>query len=374
MKKIALFSILMSFMLPVLAMDAPSTFELDCWNERLRLGKDFRIIQRHLLDQLYIAIGNEDYESTEQLLARGVNAKIQPNLTLVLLLATRKGSLNLCQLLIEYGADPIAGPTGSPIHEAVTTNNIEIFKLFMSVIDFIEPLRWNKVQLFNPSLDDTILAAPKRHEMDFDMANSLLCSAVSQNRVEICNLLIDAGANIEAKYSSSADATPLLCAAQNGHEEVCSLLLNAGANIDAENHFGHNAFIRAKNSAIRKLLVAHATKGNLDNRLVWAAQHYNGHRLSHAICKSLMNDQAEINDRMKTTLLCLNHMRNSGDECARLLYRQFNSLLRPYLEEYIPLKRLIDARDTLGRQAYDYLKIDCLKPEEPGLLEKCVVL
>ena len=75
------------------------------------------------------------------------------------------------------------------------------------------------------------------------------------NDTACMRLLLDAGAQLDAKDSSDA-STPLSLAAQEGHVEACSLLLAAGASVDARNEdertalhtaarFGHVGFISA---------------------------------------------------------------------------------------------------------------------------------
>jgi hypothetical protein len=62
---------------------------------------------------------------------------------------------------------------------------------------------------------------------------SCLAVAVAKNNLEIVEMLIKAGANLEAKYEENG-MTPLLIAAQHGNTEMVKLLIDAGANIKAE--------------------------------------------------------------------------------------------------------------------------------------------
>ena len=58
--------------------------------------------------------------------------------------------------------------------------------------------------------------------------------AVSKGDANIVSLLVEAGADIEARtgYMSNKE-TPLLIAARRGHKEIVSILLEAGADIEA---------------------------------------------------------------------------------------------------------------------------------------------
>jgi ankyrin repeat protein len=66
-------------------------------------------------------------------------------------------------------------------------------------------------------------------------ATPLHWSAVYR-RPEIAKLLIDKGADVNAKTKDNM--TPLHNAAQNGCDEIIELLLNSGANVNAKNIFG----------------------------------------------------------------------------------------------------------------------------------------
>jgi len=371
---------------------APSAYEI-AYLEQCRLEEETRIAHGQLRNQLHLAIHNEDYQQVELLLKQAANCPSKPDLSSALEPAIWKRNLKLCQLLIEHGVNPARN-----LHTAIIIGNLEIFKLFMSVIVFRAPFSWDSMALFGINPNHPSPTPPNTHVVFFETGRELLCTAAEHNQVEMCKMLLDAGnrdsyslilaarngneelckllinanAYIETKDRYN-DETPLLHAAINGHQNVCSLLINACADIDARNRYGHNALIRAKNSATRKLIVAHATNGNLDNKLVWAAQHYTEHQLNHEICKLIYNDQTEVNARIKATLVCLNRMRKKGNQAAGDLFRWFKTLMLPHLGNYIPLKRLVNARDADGNQAYDYLKLDFLKPKESGFLEKCTL-
>ena len=66
---------------------------------------------------------------------------------------------------------------------------------------------------------------------------TLLYIACEYNRLNICDLLIQHGADVN-KSDNVFDATPLFVASENGHKEVCALLLDRGANVDQANIVG----------------------------------------------------------------------------------------------------------------------------------------
>jgi len=62
-------------------------------------------------------------------------------------------------------------------------------------------------------------------------------------RIACLRLLIDAGAQLEAKTTGSG-STPLHLAAQEGHAECCSLLLAMGSDANARNDNGQVCLLR----------------------------------------------------------------------------------------------------------------------------------
>ena len=72
----------------------------------------------------------------------------------------------------------------------------------------------------------------------------ILEATIEKNlNIELVTLLIDAGADVNATTKSGQ--TPLILAAQNGHDKVVELLLGAGANVKAVNTRGASALFMA---------------------------------------------------------------------------------------------------------------------------------
>ncbi len=65
--------------------------------------------------------------------------------------------------------------------------------------------------------------------------------AAQKGNIDIVNLLIKNGANIEAKHEASRGYTPLIVAAINNHIEVAKMLIEHGANINSKNNNGNTA-------------------------------------------------------------------------------------------------------------------------------------
>jgi hypothetical protein len=65
--------------------------------------------------------------------------------------------------------------------------------------------------------------------------DTCLHTAAREGHLDICRLLIDKGAQMEAK--NNMGYTPLHCAARSAHVDVCRLLIDKGAQIDARDDF-----------------------------------------------------------------------------------------------------------------------------------------
>jgi len=71
-----------------------------------------------------------------------------------------------------------------------------------------------------------------------------LHSAATEGRVEVVELLLSAGANVNA--TNQWNVTPIYLAAALGHKEVCSLLLARGANVRIADHKGETPLQAAR--------------------------------------------------------------------------------------------------------------------------------
>ena len=88
--------------------------------------------------------------------------------------------------------------------------------------------------------------------------NGLTClmTAALNGYLAICGLLIDKGAQLEAK--NKIGGTPLHCAAVRGHVEIVRLLCDRGANVEARGNNGgrplHSAAWKGHISVVKELI------------------------------------------------------------------------------------------------------------------------
>lgn len=71
-----------------------------------------------------------------------------------------------------------------------------------------------------------------------------LQKATEKNRLNIVNLLIRNGANVNAVYSSE-NRTALHLASRNGYDKIVEALIGHGASINYQNKFGRTALLKA---------------------------------------------------------------------------------------------------------------------------------
>lgn len=91
-----------------------------------------------------------------------------------------------------------------------------------------------------------------------------LIAACSEGHKEVADLLIAAGADVNAKDKDGTNA--LMAAASRGHTEVVEVLLNAKCNVNAQNSDGHTALMFAYNgkNQVETLFERYAQYGGND--------------------------------------------------------------------------------------------------------------
>lgn len=182
----------------------------------------------------------------------------------------------------------------------------------------------------------------------------------------VCQLLLKHGANVN---ETDADGNTALLHTYGSNIESCKVLIGAGANIEHRRPLaqstllGHTALFNNKDTA--QMLLDMGARITIDRRgavytdLTRAAQQ--GHL---ALCRMMLNAQANRNDAIRTLLLCLRQTEpTTCSECGhhkqstyrKELYRNRKKLLIPYLKSlFVPIRTILQAVDSKDHTAFDY--------------------
>jgi ankyrin repeat protein len=194
--------------------------------------------------QLLHSARKGDTESVRQLLKRGarIEAKDQERST-PLALAVDYAHLETAKLLLDKGADPVAGGLGgdSDLVNGASQGN------FVKVQLLLERGASSAAKdeaLFKAA--ETAIAVVEGAPPD----NKWVIQNEKENGVspapswgETARVLLDHGANIAAEDEERA--TPLMRAAEHGQTEVVRVLLEKGATVDARDKYGATSLIGA---------------------------------------------------------------------------------------------------------------------------------
>ncbi|TMW69746.1 hypothetical protein Poli38472_001902 [Pythium oligandrum] len=177
----------------------------------------------HILDRIDVCPDDEGSESTVAhwaayycssdlvniALSHGANASVNENGWTALHEACAGGDLGIIQLLLDHGLDPVSeGEFGqTPLHAALGSNNPEVVALLLA--NGADP----NARPSNP--DHSYLVKP------------VLVSAVTEWQLEMAELLLSAGADVDAEDRDGH--TALYYARQIDDPEMIELLLCYGA-------------------------------------------------------------------------------------------------------------------------------------------------
>ena len=244
---------------------------------------------------LISAITTGDDELVRLMLQRGANveARCVDQIT-PLMHAVNHGYLSILELLLNKGAQVDTTTAGwTVLHRAADMVNVPMVELLLtkgadrearSPKDF-SPRKHSLARLGSDLGDyDEIDVS------DADMGWTALLRAATDGQEVMVRLLVENGADIEAR--SPNNATPLICAAEGNNEGVVQFLLASGAYVGAGDDFGwkslHRVTVNCGGEAVAQMLLTHGA--DLNARCV-----YRKAPLHHAIEKG--------NDSMVSFLL-----------------------------------------------------------------------
>jgi hypothetical protein len=174
-------------------------------------------------------------ESVQHLLQRGaiIEAKDRDRST-PLALAANHHHADTAKLLLAKGADPIAGGLAgeNALSDAAVDSNSTRVSL---ILERGSDRQTSNKALFAMSEFRPLVVNEQRQDIPVEIA--------FPDDTEIVNLLIEHGADIEAR--DQEDATPLMRAAAFGQTGIVRALLDHGANVRAKDKYGNTALIAA---------------------------------------------------------------------------------------------------------------------------------
>ena len=105
------------------------------------------------------------------------------------------------------------------------------------------------------------------------LRRTCLTTAAQNGHLDICRLLIDKGAQVEAKDWDRR--TPLHFAAMRGHVEIVRLLCDHGADVEARSNFGSGplqcAAMNGRFSVVKELIEERNAEVNARDNNGWTA-------------------------------------------------------------------------------------------------------
>jgi len=213
----------------------------------IQFGANVNLLSRKNLSPLQFALHGNQLETMHLLLQSGafVNGRSKNNLS-YLYFACKLGNLKMVELLVEHGAlVNIPGRKGlgdSPIHIA---SNKGFYKVVSYLIEHGADL----------ALKDECISA--------------LYTAVYNKRIEVVDILLDAGANVNFT-DTQVFQTPLHVAAYMSRLDIAMRLVDRGANVNAADKNGltplHLASVKNNIDCVKYLLACGADPTIVSNK------------------------------------------------------------------------------------------------------------
>lgn len=150
-------------------------------------------------------------------------------------------------------------------------------------------------------------------EMRDELGRTPLLYSTILNRVEMAKMLIESGADVNAR--DAKQDTPYLFAGAEGRNEILKLVLENGADIKSTNRYGGNALIPASEKGhLETVKILLKTKINVNhvNRLGWTALLEaiilsDGGETHQKIIQELINAGADVNLADKDNVTPIKH-------------------------------------------------------------------
>jgi ankyrin repeat protein len=204
---------------------------------------------KELNRQLIQAVGHHDLDTTRRLLDKGANIETTStdgNDTTLLGIAARDADLAMAKLLLQRGAKAHVKDHSlvTPLMHAAYGGHTEIVRVLLKQNpDQIEKNEALLEAAHGGSAVVIIEEPNKDHPGRDSISRERILSEASSPWVETVKLVLDSGADIEAK--DEYRGPPLVDAAAYAQTDVVLLLLQKGANLHARDKYGNTALIAA---------------------------------------------------------------------------------------------------------------------------------
>ncbi|KAL6720887.1 hypothetical protein ACLMJK_002812 [Lecanora helva] len=312
---------------------------------------------------LIAAINTRDEELVKLMLQRGADVEARcVDQMAPLMHAVCRGSQTIVEILLNKGAQVDAPTAGwTVLHKAAHMVNIPITKMLLvggadiearSPKDFL-PKKHPLAR--GGDLDDYDEVDPA----DADIGYTPLLRAATHGHEAMVRLLLDRGANIEARTPSNG--TPLICACEGNHEAIVDFLLTRGADVNVSDEFGwrplHRTLVTRGGERIAQMLLSH-------NAYLDARCNFNKTPLHHAVEKG--------NEPMASFLLRAGADVEARDIADRTpLHTAIEARISQMVRVLLEAGADAEAKDSGGRDALSVAQHAPRKsPEVIGLLSK----
>ncbi|XP_043466720.1 putative ankyrin repeat protein RF_0381 [Leptopilina heterotoma] len=235
--------------------------------------------------KLYLAVGREDIHLITEILEKEVDVDINAMTHFgetSLYLAAKKGNVEMCQMLVNKGADVniVKDNSGTPLHIAARKGRKEVVEFLLengAKTNAIDTFRHTPLHFAAMGGSSDIVKIilkfndkiKSRHVVDVYInavtndGLTALYFAAKKGNVEMCQILVNKGADVNMGHRRFG--TPLHIAARKGREEIVKLLLENGGKINAldiETHRPLHSAAIGGSSDIVKIILKFGSKIN----------------------------------------------------------------------------------------------------------------